>query len=54
MRKHFVPWFNNKGNRPESIVRLNDRCLGLRVRLANGERVTMPLGQTTFKMGEPR
>jgi hypothetical protein len=34
----------------KSVVRLDSKCLGLRFVLSDGERVTMPLGQTTFKM----
>jgi len=33
-----------------SIVRLDDKCLGMRLQLASGERRTMPLGHTTFHM----
>ena len=41
-----VPWWCSGENKVESIVRLDSKCLALRVRLASGERVTMPLGQT--------
>jgi hypothetical protein len=33
-----------------SVVRLDEQCLGLRGRLASGERVTMPLSLMTFKI----
>jgi hypothetical protein len=49
-----VPWWNAPGFKPESIVRLDQKCLGLRVRLASGERITMPLGPATFNMRFPR
>jgi hypothetical protein len=48
-----VPFRNPWGGHDpqmESIVKLDDKCLGLRMKLASGERVTMPLGQTTFHM----
>jgi hypothetical protein len=32
------------------IVKLDERRLGMRITLASGERMTMPLGQTTFHM----
>jgi hypothetical protein len=44
------PWWTTRGRRAVSVVRLDERCLGLRVRLASGERVTMPLGPMTFKI----
>lgn len=47
--KRSRPWWNSNGNRPQSIVRLSDGCLGLRVTLGAGECVTMPLGRTTLK-----
>jgi len=34
----------------ESVVRLDEKRLGLRLRLSSGERVTMPLGQASFHM----
>jgi hypothetical protein len=49
-----MPWWNACGSKPQSIVRLDDRRLGLRVRLASGDRVTMPLGQATFDMRDPK
>jgi hypothetical protein len=52
--KSFVPWCTNFGNRPVGVVRLDDGCLGLRVQLASGERVTMPLAKITFKRGGSR
>ena len=48
------PWWCSGDNKAESIVRLDAECLGLRVRLSSGERVTMPLGQMTFVMRFPR
>jgi hypothetical protein len=53
-RKVFVPWWAAGGQKAESIVRLDETHLGLRVRLASGERVTMPLGQTTLKTRRAR
>ena len=50
-RRTRVPWWCSGGARPTSIVRMDAECLGLRVQLASGERVTMPLGTTTFKPG---
>jgi hypothetical protein len=44
------PWWAEDGRKAESIVRLDERRLGVRVTLASGERMTMPLGQMTFKM----
>jgi hypothetical protein len=49
-----VPWWNAPRFKPEGIVRLDDKCLGLRVRLPSGERATMPLGRATFEMLFPR
>ena len=34
----------------ESVVKLNDKCLGLRMKLASGECVTLPLGRSSFHM----
>jgi len=47
------PWWCSGGSKAESIVSLDATCLGLRVRLASGERVTMPLGKATFVMRFP-
>jgi hypothetical protein len=52
------PW-GDHDPKINSIVRLDDRCLGMRITLASGEKITMPLGQTTFRMsdhhfGQPR
>jgi hypothetical protein len=47
------PWWREHGRTAESIVRLDDRCLGLRVRLESGKRVMMPLGLMTFAMQLP-
>jgi hypothetical protein len=52
-KRRGTPWWNAPGAEPQSIVRLDSKCLGLRVKLASGERVTMPLGQTTFDMRDP-
>jgi hypothetical protein len=47
------PW---GGHDPEmeSVVKLDETCLGLRLKLSSGARVTMPLGQTTFHMNLDR
>lgn len=34
----------------ESVVRLDEKRLGLRLKLSSGERVTMPLGKASFQM----
>jgi len=47
------PW---RGQDPQikSIVRIDERCLGMRLKLASGEDMTMPLGPTSFHMSERR
>jgi len=47
------PW---AGHNPqmESLVKLNDGCLGLRMKISSGERLTMPLGQASFHMNLDR
>jgi hypothetical protein len=49
-RQTGVPWWNAPGVKAESVVQLNSTCLGLRVKLSSGERITMPLGPTSFVM----
>lgn len=44
------PWWCSGGAKAQSVVRLDSKRLGLGVRLASGERVTMPLGFATFVM----
>jgi hypothetical protein len=46
-------WWCSGDNKGESIVRLDAKRLGVRVRIPSGERVTMPLGQTTVVIGFP-
>lgn len=43
------PW---AGHDPqmESVVRLDEKRLGLRLKLSSGERMMMPLGQMSFHM----
>jgi len=53
VRRYGIPWWNEPGRTPESIVRLDPKCLALRVRLESGERVTMPLRPVTFVMRFP-
>jgi hypothetical protein len=43
------PWWPAEC-KPLSIVRLDEKYLGLRLACASGERMTMPLGQATFEM----
>jgi hypothetical protein len=47
------PWWP-AACKPVSIVELNEKCLGLRVVCASGERMTVPLGQATFEMLWPK
>jgi hypothetical protein len=49
-----IPWWNGRGNRPEKIAQLSCGMLGMRVRLASGDRVTMPLGLATFVLRDPQ
>jgi hypothetical protein len=53
VNRYGIPWCNEPGRTAESIVRLDAKCLGLRVRLESGERVTMPLRPVTFVMRFP-
>ncbi len=43
-----IRWWNAPGNRPEKIVQLSCGMLGMRVTLALGERVTMPVRLAMF------
>jgi len=47
------PWWPAEC-KPLSIVRLDEKSLGLRLACASGERMTMPLGQATFEMLWPK
>ena len=47
------PW-GGRDPQMEAVVKLDDKCLGLRMRLSSGERMTMPLGRATFHMNLDR
>jgi hypothetical protein len=39
-----------EGCKPTSLVKLGEKRIGIRMTLASGERMTMPLSDATFKM----